>query len=142
MLEIKLVRKLKGKDLIEDFEGSYKSLDNLKKVFEKEKTNARLDIDLNDWLYSLDNPDEVIEQEKIIYTNNKDIQTLELDLLSLIKDYKPKSIRELAGLTNRDLTTIQRKVKKLNENGLIELLDGSKNTKIPSLNYDNIEITI
>ena len=119
MLEIKLVRKLKGKDLIEDFEGSYKSLDNLKKVFEKEKTNAGLDIDLNDWLYSLDNPDEVIEQEKIIYTNNKDIQTLELDLLSLIKDYKPKSIRELAGLTNRDLTTIQRKVKKLNENGLI-----------------------
>jgi len=142
MLEIKLVRKLKGKDLIEDFEGSYKSLDNLKKVFEKEKANAKLDIDLKDWLYSLDNPDEVIEQEKIIYTNSKDIQTLELDLLSLIKDYKPKSIRELAGLTNRDLTTIQRKVNKLNENGLIELVDGHKNSKIPSLNYDNIEIAI
>jgi len=142
MLEIKLVRKLKGKDLAEDFQGSYKSLENLKKIFEKEKANAKLDIDFNDWLYYLDNPDEIIEQEKIIYTNNKDIQTLEIDLLSLIKDYKPKSIRELAGLTNRDLTTIQRKVKKLNENGLIELVDGSKNSKIPSINYDNIEIAI
>jgi len=142
MLEIKLVRKLKGKELVEDLKAKYKSLDNLKKVFEKNKTDAKLHMDLDDWLYFSENPDEEVEQGKIIYTNTKDLQTLEIDLLSLIKEYKPKSIRELAGLTNKDLTTVQRKVNKLNENGLIELIDGPKNSKIPTLNYDKIEISI
>lgn len=142
MLKIKLIRILKGKDLIEDLKTTYKSLNNLKKAFEKDKTNAKLHMDLDDWLYFLENPDEEVEQGKIIYTNSKDLQTLELDLLSLIKDYKPKSIRELAGLTNKDLTTVQRKIKKLNENGLIELVDGPKNSKIPTLTYDKIEIAI
>jgi len=142
MLEIKLVRKFKGKELVEDLETRYKSLDNLIKVFKKDRTNAKLHMDLDNWLYFSENPNEEVEQGKTIYTNTKDIQTLELELLGLIKEYQPKSIRELAKLTNRDLTTIQRKVNKLNENGLIKLIDGPKNSKIPSLNYDKIEIDI
>jgi len=142
MLEIKLVRKLKGKELVENLEKNYKSLDNLKKAFEKNKTNAKLHMDLDDWLYFSKNPEEEVEQGKIIYTNTTDFQTLELNILSLIKEFKPKSIRELAGLTSNDLTTVQRKVNKLNENGLIDLIDGPKNSKIPTLNYDKIEIAI
>ena len=42
MLEIKLVRKLKGKELVEDFEARYRSLENLKKALKRDKTNVKL----------------------------------------------------------------------------------------------------
>jgi len=112
MLEIKLVRKIKGKELVENLEKTYKSLDNLKKAFKRDKTNAKLHMDLDDWLYFSKNPEEEVEQGKIIYTNTTDFQTLKLNILSLIKEFKSKSIRELARLTDNDLTTIQRKINK------------------------------
>jgi predicted transcriptional regulator len=37
---------------------------------------------------------------------------------------------------------IHPKIKKLSENGLINLIDGNKNSKIPTLNYDEIIIAI
>ncbi|MDR1819716.1 MAG: hypothetical protein LBR15_05650 [Methanobrevibacter sp.] len=53
---------------------------------------------------------------------------------------KPQSIRELARLINKDVATVQPKVKTLNEKGFIGFKEGNKNSKIPYLNFDKIEI--
>ena len=67
---------------------------------------------------------------------------LELELLNFIKNENPKSIRELARLIHDDVSTTQRRASRLEKERLIELKDGIKNSKTPSLNYDKIEIAI
>jgi predicted transcriptional regulator len=59
-----------------------------------------------------------------------------------IKNNKPKSVSELAKLVNKKTSTISNKVNLLEKEGLIELKEGSKNRKIPTVNYDKIEIAI
>lgn len=51
---------------------------------------------------------------------------------------KPRSIRSLAKKTNKDVSNIQSKVKKLEEDGFIKFEDGIKNSKIPYRTFDEI----
>jgi len=61
----------------------------------------------------------------------------------MIKNENPESLTELAKLMNRDISTIQRKVNKLNQEGLVELSEGNiNNMKKPLFNFDKIEIAI
>ena len=63
-------------------------------------------------------------------------------ILNTIKHEKPKSICDLANKINKDVSNIQPKVKKLEENGLIKFETGVKNSKIPYLTYDEIKLEI
>jgi predicted transcriptional regulator len=45
-------------------------------------------------------------------------------------------------MIHKDITTVQKKINNLEKEWMIELKKGSKNSKIPVLNYDKIEIAI
>lgn len=66
----------------------------------------------------------------------------DISLMSFIKNQKPNSIKELSKLANRDISTIQHNVNILENEGLIEIKEGTKNRKIPIFNFDKIEIAI
>jgi predicted transcriptional regulator len=55
---------------------------------------------------------------------------IELEILTIIKKEAPKSISELSKIIHKDMSTIQHKVKKMEQEGLIELKKGNKNSKI------------
>lgn len=143
MIKIKLVREIKGKDLVKEFEKTYGKIENLKKIFDKEKGNMKLEMDLEDWEYFLKNPEEIYNQEIILYDESPSFTTTDLQILNLIKNKNPNSISELAGMMNKDNGNITKQVNKLKEKGLIELKEGKvNNIKIPVFNYDKIEIDI
>ncbi|RBQ22920.1 hypothetical protein ALNOE001_13090 [Candidatus Methanobinarius endosymbioticus] len=63
-------------------------------------------------------------------------------MLNTIKQEKPQSIRELPKILHKDISSVQPKVKNLANEGLIKIKDGNKNSKIPYLNYDEINLVI
>lgn len=99
-------------------------------------------IDLENWNYFLENPDETIEKGEASVTDKINLSQLDFEVLSAIKCNDIKSIRDLADKMNKDVKTIQPEVHKLSENSLIELIDGDRNSKIPVLNYDEIKLEI
>ncbi|MDR0912696.1 MAG: MarR family transcriptional regulator [Methanobrevibacter sp.] len=143
MIKIKLTRKIKGKDLIKEFECGYGTLSYLKNIIEKGKGNMKLEMDLEDWEYFLEHPEEEMEQERIVYDENPSFNMIDLQILDIIKNEKPESMSKLATIMNKDISNITKKVNKLKERGFIEFKKGkSKNAKIPFFIYDKIEIAI
>jgi len=142
MIKISLIKELSGKSLIEEFKKMYGTIEALERAFERDPENVKLHMDLEDWEYYIDNPNEIIKQTEIIYTEKSKIDMLGLELMGFIKNENPKSVSELAKIANKDLSSVQKKIKVLNENGWIELKKGNKNSKIPIINYDKIEIAI
>ena len=142
MIEITLVKEFKGKDLVKVFEKKYGSMDRIKRAHGRGKGNVKLELDLEDWEYFLKHPNESVRETKIIYTENPEITMKDISLLSFIKNQKPQSIKELADLAKRDISTIQRKANILKNEGLIEIKNGTKNRKVPIFNYDRMEIAI
>ena len=90
--------------------------------------------DLGAWKYYLNHPDETIKWTTTLFTEDLVISDVEMKLLSLIKHNNPKSIRELAKLMKKDISSVQPKIKNLEKEGLLKLKDGVKNSKIPYLN--------
>ena len=142
MIKMTLIKEMKGKKLIQEFKAKYGNKETLERAFERDPENVKLHMDLEDWKYYIDNQNEIVKQTEIIYADKSKIGILELELMGFIKNESPKSVSELAKIANKDLSTIQKKIKTLNENGLIELKKGNKNSKIPIINYDKIEIAI
>ena len=143
MIKISLLRTISGKDLVQEFENKFKTLENLKSLFEEDKNNMELEMYIEDWEYFLNHPDEITEQEKILYSEKPHFSENDLELLSHIKNYNVQSITDLAKHFNKDVSTIQKSVKKLKERGLIEIEEGKvNNIKKPVFNYDKIEIGI
>ena len=66
----------------------------------------------------------------------------EIELLNIIKNENPKSIREIANKIKKDPANTTNKINLLAKEGLISFKKGLKNSKIPVLNYDKIEIAI
>ena len=66
MIKIKLMRKIKGKYLIKEYEQKYGSLKKAKEQFEK-NPDMLLELDLEEWEYFQDHPEEELEQEHLIY---------------------------------------------------------------------------
>jgi len=142
MYQIRLVRTIKGKDIMDGLKAEYGSLDNLKKLHKEDRKNPILCFHLEEWDVYKDALDEDITERKIIFAKNYPIGKIELELLNLIKNTKPESIRDLARLINKDIKTVQPKVNALAEEGIIELKNGSKNNKIPIFPYETMEIVI
>lgn len=139
-MEINLKKAMVGEKLILDFERIYESLECLEKLYERNPDNMKICTDLDDWKYYQDHPDEVIEEIKSIITEKLILGNFEIDLLKFIKYKKPKSIRELARVINKDAKIVQSKVTELEKEGLIQLKKGPKRGLTPIFNYDKIEI--
>ena len=138
---ITLVKKQTGKEFILDMEKTYNSISELEKTF-KRTNNMKMYVDLENWNYYRDNPDEMIEITESLITNKLSLSDLDLTILNTIKHEKPRSIRDLANKINKDVSNIQPKVKKLEEEGFVKFKTGNKNSKIPYLTYDEIKLEI
>jgi len=138
---ITLIKKQKGHEAVKDYEKKYGSIKEAERLY-KQTANPLFLVDLENWKYLKDNPDEEIESGITRVTNKLTLTDMELEILDFIKNEQPKSIRELARFLNKDIKSIHPKIKELEEEGLIELKKGTKNRKIPYLNYDEISITI
>ena len=66
-----------------------------------------------------------------------------LQLLEVISEYEPESIRETAELVDRDYKQVHRNLSELEDIGVIEFEGGgSGQAKKPLLTYDGLEIDI
>lgn len=138
---ITLVKKQTGYEYIKEMEETYNSINELEKLF-KRTNNMKMYVDLENWNYYRDNPDEMIEITESLITNKLSLSDLDLTILNTIKHEKPRSIRDLANKINKDVSNIQPKVKKLEEEGFVKFKTGNKNSKIPYLTYDEIKLEI
>lgn len=139
---VSLVKEQKGSEFIQEMEKTYKSLEEAEKLLKRTPRNMILYVDIENWKYYKKHPDETIKRTTSIVTKKLTLGELEIELLNTIKRDKPKSIRELAKIVNKDISSVQPKVKNLEQEGLIELKEGNKNSKIPYLNYDEITLAI
>jgi predicted transcriptional regulator len=140
-MRVILLKKQTGKEFIKEMEKTYGSIIELEKKL-KRTNNMIYYVDLEAWKYHLNHLYEIINRSETIITDKLKINETDLELLSMIKTEQPESIRELARLINKDISTVQPKVKKLAENGLIELKQENKNRLVPYLNYDEITVSI
>ena len=138
---ITLIKKQRGHEVLKDYEKKYGSIREVERLY-KETANPIFLVDYENWKYFKDNPDEELESGITRVTNKLTLTDTELEILDFIKNENPKSIRELARFLNKDIKTIHPKIKELEEEGLIELKKGTRNRKIPYLNYDEISISI
>lgn len=138
---ITLVKKQSGHEFIKEMEDTYKSINELEKLFNR-TNNMKMYVDLENWKYYKDNLDETIEITESLVTNKLSLSDLDLIILNTIKHEKPRSIRDLAKKINKDVSNIQPKVKKLEEEGFIKFENGLKNSKIPYLTFDEIKLEI
>ena len=138
---ITLVKKQTGYEFVKEMEDTYKSINELEKLFER-TNNMKMYVDLQNWKFYRDNLDEKIEISESLLTNKLSLSDLDLTILNTIKYEKPKSIRDLANKMGKDVSNIQPKVKKLEEEGFVKFQEGIKNSKIPYLTYDEIKLEI
>ncbi|MDR0911822.1 MAG: hypothetical protein LBM96_04375 [Methanobrevibacter sp.] len=130
-----------GQEFIKEMEKRHGSYNELKKKF-KRTNNMIFLIDLEALEYHKKNPNETIERTNSIITDELTLGEIEIELLNTIKNNHPKSIRELARLSNKDISVVQPKVKNLHQEGLIKIKEGIRNSKIPVVNFDEIVISL
>ncbi|WP_321421955.1 MarR family transcriptional regulator [uncultured Methanobacterium sp.] len=139
---IKLVRQMNGSELVEMLKEKYGSMDNLKRLMEKDTENVLYPLDLEDWLYHLEHPAAEVKQSETIFIKDLKINMSDLKMLDIIKNQHPTSIRNLSCILHKDLKTVQPRVHRLAEEGFIKLEPGPKNAKKPVVNFNKIEIEI
>jgi predicted transcriptional regulator len=138
---ISLIKEETSQEYNEKMVNKYGSIENLEKILNETKRTI-LHVELENWKYLTENPKERIKIEKILITDNLNLGENEVKLLNMIKNEKPKSIREIANKINKDPANTTYKINQLAKEGLINFKKGLKNSKIPVLNYDKIEIAI
>lgn len=136
---ISLIKEQTGKEILKELENKYGSIENLKDKWNR-TNNVLFYNDLETWKYYLKHPDRPYKQTHSIVTNRLNLTDLDMNLLEIINEKKPQSIRELARLINKDVATVQPKINNLSEKGFVEFKEGSKNSKIPYLTFNKIEI--
>ncbi|MDO9045139.1 MAG: hypothetical protein Q7U35_07520 [Methanobacteriaceae archaeon] len=139
-MRIKLIRELKGRELVQEFRKTYGSISELEKLYENNLDNLKLYTDLEDWKYFSENLDETMEDGKIIFIDKLVLGEEEKELLDLIVNKKPQSIKDLAQILNWDLKKVYPKIIQLEKYDLIELKSGPKKALVPALKYDKMEI--
>lgn len=138
---ITLIKKLTGQEYIIQMEETYKSISELEKLFNR-TNNMKFYVDLENWKYYKNHLDEEIELSESLITDRLTLNDLDFIIFNSIKHDKPKSIRDLANKINKDVSNIQPKIKRLEEEGFIKFESGSKNSKIPFLTFDEIKLEI
>ncbi|WP_054834790.1 hypothetical protein [Methanobrevibacter arboriphilus] len=92
---ITLIKEQTTKEYDKKMKEKYGSMEKLETLLEKTPKNI-LYADLENWKLLLENPEEPIRQEEIIITDKISIGENETQILNIIKNEKPKSIREIA----------------------------------------------
>ncbi|KZX16301.1 MarR family protein [Methanobrevibacter cuticularis] len=138
---ISLIKEQSTKEYDEQMKKKYGSMEKLEKLLEKTPENT-LYFDLQNWKLLLETPEEPIIKKEVIITDKISIGENEIQILNIIKNEKPKSVREIALKIKKDPANINNKINHLAKEGLISFKKGLKNSKIPTLNYDKIEIAI
>lgn len=138
---VTLIKKQTGSEFVKEIEDEYGFLQKIKIAYEK-SNNMKLLVDMENWEYYHNHPDETLELSESLVTDNLSLSELDLTLLNTIKHKNPKSIRDAARLLDRNVSSIQPRLKKLEEKGLIQFKKGHKNALIPYLTYDDIKISI
>ena len=87
-----------------------------------------------------DNPNELIEEEFTFISNDLSFNEIDYAIISIIKSEHPHSIRELSTKLNKNISTIQPHVKKLEKHGIIGFEKGNKNNRMPICDFDAIKI--
>lgn len=140
---LKLVKEMNGKEFTQKLEQKYRSMDNLKKLISNDPENALYQLDLEDWTYHLENPDEKITETETIFVKDIKIELSDFKMLDAIKKEQPNSIRALARILEKDYKSVQPKVHRLVDGGFVKFEPGpKKNMKRPVVNYDKIEIEV
>lgn len=139
---LKLMKIRSGSKFIEELKEKYESLENLQRLIKKDPKNVLYPLDYDDWLYFLEHPDEEIKTEETMFLKKSALKMSDLELLEVIKREHPKSIRNLSMILDKDIKTVQPKVSKLAESGLIKLEPGLKNAKKPVVDFNRIVIEI
>ncbi len=139
---LKLIKKRNGSEFVQELKEKYESIDNLQRLMKKDQDNLIYPLDYDDWLYYLEHPGEIIETEDVVFLKDTDLKMSDLELLDVIKKEHPQSIRKLSHIMNKDIKTVQPKVAKLAQSGLLKLEHGPKNAKKPVVNFNKIEIEI
>ena len=90
-MRIKFVRKVKGEEMIVEFEKKYGSFDNLKRYIEENRGDYMALMDYEDWKHFIENPEVVVEEGRITVT---DVAFLTVQKLGLLEasDYINNSI--------------------------------------------------
>lgn len=138
---ITLIKKQTGEEFVKDMEKEYGSLQKIKIAYEK-SNNMKLLVDMENWEYYKEHPKETLELSESLITDDISLSKLDLLLLNTVKHKHPKSIREIATILNKNVSSIQPQLKKLESEGLIKFKEGNKNSLVPYLTYDEIKITI
>lgn len=139
-MRIKLTRELKGREMVQEFRKTYGSISELENLYENNLGNLKLYTDLEDWKYFSDNLDEVFEDGKILFTNKLVLGEDERELLNLITNKKPQSIKDLTQMLDWDLKKVYPKILQLEKYDLIELKSGPKKALIPTAKYSKMDI--
>jgi len=84
MIAIRMIKKTDGKTIVEDYEKTYGSIENLEKILKRNPKDAKAHYDLNDWKYFKKHPDEEVNDGKTIFRDHSSISTLELELMNFI----------------------------------------------------------
>lgn len=141
MIKITLKREITGKEYVKEMKNKYGTIEKLTKICETHDDNPVIALELDDWEYFQNHPNEMMEEKRILY--NPKFSANDLEILDIVKNKKPESITELAKIINKDVSNVQRKINKLEDEGLLELTTGNiNNMKTPVFNYDKIEIAI
>lgn len=139
---LKLVREMTGNEFVHKMEEKYGQMSNLERLMASDPENVLYPLDMEDWVYHLEHPEATVNESETIFLKDLKIDMRDLKLLDTIKNEHPRSIRNLAHILDRDIKSIQPRVKRLADEGLLKLEHGPKNAKKPVVNFNKIEIEI
>ena len=97
---ISLIKEETSEEYNERMKKNMEVLINQKKLLKKHKN--LLHVDLVNWQFLIENPEETIKFEEIIISDTLSISNNEIELLNIIKNDSPKSVREIALKINKD----------------------------------------
>jgi len=140
-MRIKFVRKIKGEEMIKEFEKKYGSLQNLDRYIKENKRDYIALMNYEDWKHFIENPEIVVEEGEIIVTDATFLTVQKLELLDAIKKFEPESIGELAEKVSRDFKSVYVDLNELEAAGLVEFEEAGKEKKA-ELRCNEIVITI
>jgi DNA-binding transcriptional ArsR family regulator len=140
-MRIKFVRRVKGGEMVNEFEKKYDSLENLKRHIKENKEDYIALMDYEDWKHFIENPEVIVEEGEIIVTDAAFLTVQKLELLEAIKKFEPETISELAEKVDRDFKSVYVGLKELEAAGLIEFEEAGKEKKV-ELRCNEIIITI
>ncbi|MDZ4172145.1 MAG: hypothetical protein U1C19_08250 [Methanobacteriaceae archaeon] len=81
-MKVTLIREISGAELIHGFEKTYGSINKLEKLHQRNPENMKIYMDLDDWKYYQEHPQEIIEDSKTIITEKLTLGKLEMELLN------------------------------------------------------------